>query len=345
MKEALAGPSAFVLPPSSFPWFATDGGYDGRHSNVADISSTSGANVSSATRLTNLSSSFGGTSNPTATSSSVVSLGSALTTAFPNRDSSDVVPQPPFSTNRETGLDPGRSESRNRPGRFAALRDDRDYRNRVGSSLHPTSSSNAPGINSSHVPDYFGTRSSSAFQNLLQNLHAGRSPLQFTNTPGSAHVSSSSVRHPFALPHHMAEVLARVNSLPSNNNQNDALSLDEQQLNIPSMVEARKSRRFYRLHLWPRCLSLKIRFDRLDLMALLDPNVGWWDSILCVALALLVGVLTAMVLSTGLLQDAFAFLLCLVCAGCQVRQNVVLATFFFYVLKLNPTLPLLSTRY
>ena len=61
----------------------------------------------------------------------------------------------------------------------------------------------------------------------------------------------------------------------------------------------------------------QVRFDRLALLALLDRDVSLWDSVLCVLLALTVSVLTALILNSGILQDLYVFLFCIVCAGCQ----------------------------
>jgi len=60
-----------------------------------------------------------------------------------------------------------------------------------------------------------------------------------------------------------------------------------------------------------------VTFDRLALLALLDRNITVWESALSVMLAVGVGVLAALLMSRGFLQDALVFLFCFVVASCQ----------------------------
>lgn len=135
----------------------------------------------------------------------------------------------------------------------------------------------------------------------------------------------------------VAEVLGRVNSLPpaSNNNHNEAHLREE---------SAPRTKRYYRFRIgsrrsfkvvssvsfgWPEAVGfhiadgsfffdvLQVRFDRLALLALLDRDVSLMDSVLCIVLALAVGVMTASILHSGILHDLYVFLFCIVCAGCQ----------------------------
>lgn len=94
----------------------------------------------------------------------------------------------------------------------------------------------------------------------------------------------------------------------SNNNHNEA------RLRIEEPVI--KSRRYYKYNLLPHRV-VKVRFDRLALLALFDRNSSILESFLCVFLALAVGILTALILHSGALQDVYVFLFCVVCAGCQ----------------------------
>ena len=307
--DATCLPSTFVLPPSTFPWFSGTGSQAGN----ADVSTNSGANVSTATRITHL-------STPGAMgehlSSSSISLSSALTVVVP--DSPTVLFQPCPKERRREPERPDRLGSRTR----------RDRRSHGATST----TSNPTAMESSNVAEYFG---SNTMQYLLYNLHTGRSPLQFISAthlgPGSGERHGARHHSPFALPHmvdSVAEVLGRVNSLPnSNNNHNEArlrvTGSETEELQSPPILPLVKTRRYHRFQLWPRWSksstsgSIKIRFDRLALLALLDRNVSLWDSALCVLLALTVSILTALVLRSGLVQDAYAFLFCLVCAGCQ----------------------------
>lgn len=263
-------------------------------------------------------------------SSSSISLSSALTVVVP--DSPTVLFQPCQKERRRESDRPDRLRSRTSR--------DRDRRSHEAGST----TSNPAAMEAANVAEYFG---SNTMQYLLYNLHTGRSPLQFISAthlgPGSGerhhgHTTRHHPHHhnPFGLPNmvdSVAEVLGRVNSLPNaNNNHNEAVRYritatgsEPEELQSPPILPLIKTRRYYRFQLWPRCPwssshtsgSIKIRFDRLALLALLDRNVSFWDSALCVLLALTVSVLTALVLRSGLLQDAYAFLFCLVCAGCQ----------------------------
>lgn len=58
-------------------------------------------------------------------------------------------------------------------------------------------------------------------------------------------------------------------------------------------------------------------FDRLALLALLDRNVTVWESCLSVFLAVMVGVLGALLMRRGFLEDALVFVFCFVVASCQ----------------------------
>lgn len=319
--EYLSRQSTFVLPPATFPWFsASQPGYAS-----ADVSTNSGANVSTATRITHLSATGNSTANGEPLSSSSISLSSALTVVVP--DSPTVLFQP---CPKELRHEVERSERlRNRTNR------ERGRRSHDATST----ASNPTATESTNVTEYFG---SNTMQYLLYNLHTGRSPLQFISAthlgPGSGERHATRHHHhhnPFALPNmvdSVAEALSRVNSLPnSNNNHNEArlrvgmTESETEELQSPPILPLEKTRRYHRFQIWPRCPwsnsstsgSIKIRFDRLALLALLDRNVSSWDSALCVLLALTVSILTALVLCSGLLQDAYAFLFCLVCAGCQ----------------------------
>lgn len=330
--ETACSPSTFVIPQSTFTWFSGVAA-----NNNADVSSNSGANVSTATRITHLStpganSKLGGEH----LSSSSISLSSALTVVVP--DSPTVLFQP-FSRERRGDGDklqparPPRDRDRDRERNRERVRE-RELERERRSHVTGSTNSNPTATDSSNVAEYFG---SNTMQYLLYNLHTGRSPLQFISAthlgPGSG--ERHNVRHnhhinPFALPlDSVVEVLGRVNSLPStNNNHNEArlrtTGSETEELQSPPILPLTKTRRYHRFQLWPRWRSnsstsgtVKIRFDRLALLALLDRNVSSWDSALCVILALAVSVLAAVVLRSGLLQDTYAFFFCLVCAGCQ----------------------------
>ncbi|XP_077493179.1 pecanex isoform X2 [Amblyomma americanum] len=77
-----------------------------------------------------------------------------------------------------------------------------------------------------------------------------------------------------------------------------------------------KPRHYYRFRLLP-CKSIKVGFDRLALITVLDRNLTAMENILSVVLAVLVAILGALCLSRGFFQDIYSFLFCFVMASCQ----------------------------
>lgn len=80
--------------------------------------------------------------------------------------------------------------------------------------------------------------------------------------------------------------------------------------------DVRRPRRYYKLKIF-RCLNIKVRFDRLALVALLDRNLTVAEATLSFCLAVAVAALGARVLQLGFYRDIFAFVFCFVVAGCQ----------------------------
>jgi hypothetical protein len=62
---------------------------------------------------------------------------------------------------------------------------------------------------------------------------------------------------------------------------------------------------------------VKIRFDRLALLALLDRNLTWDETLLSLSLAILVAAFGSLLLHLGFFRDIFAFMFCFVIASCQ----------------------------
>ncbi|KAL1138408.1 hypothetical protein AAG570_008472 [Ranatra chinensis] len=83
---------------------------------------------------------------------------------------------------------------------------------------------------------------------------------------------------------------------------------------MDSTESPRKPRRYYR-YKW--CPQIKVRFDRLALLALLDRNLTYSETILSIVLASSVAVLGATLLYLQFYQDVLAFVLCFVMAGSQ----------------------------
>lgn len=63
--------------------------------------------------------------------------------------------------------------------------------------------------------------------------------------------------------------------------------------------------------------DIMVRMDRLQLLALLDRDLGWWQALLSIGLAAGVSALGATVLRLGVFRDVFAFGFCFVMAGSQ----------------------------
>lgn len=84
----------------------------------------------------------------------------------------------------------------------------------------------------------------------------------------------------------------------------------------PNDLEPIRPRHYYKYWITP-CTHVKIRFDRLALLALLDRNLTWDETFLSLALAILVAVFGSYLLQLGFFRDIFAFIFCFVIAGCQ----------------------------
>nr|CAD7264278.1 unnamed protein product [Timema shepardi] len=77
-----------------------------------------------------------------------------------------------------------------------------------------------------------------------------------------------------------------------------------------------RPRHYYKYHLTP-CTHIKIHLDRLALLALLDRNLTWGETLLGIFLAIAVAVFGSLLLQMGFFRDIFAFIFCFVIAGCQ----------------------------
>lgn len=81
-------------------------------------------------------------------------------------------------------------------------------------------------------------------------------------------------------------------------------------------MSSNQPRHYYKFYFLPWAF-MKIRFDRLALLALLDRTLSLWETILSVVLSFLVAVIGAGLLYSGFYRDVMAFLLCFTIAGCQ----------------------------
>ncbi|KAG1654166.1 Pecanex-like protein 1 [Nymphon striatum] len=80
--------------------------------------------------------------------------------------------------------------------------------------------------------------------------------------------------------------------------------------------KSKKPKVYYRFQVLPK-LFAKIRFDRLALIALLDRNLSLAENIISVFLAVMIGVLGALILSHQYHHDFAIFIFCVVIASCQ----------------------------
>ncbi|GFO35467.1 pecanex-like protein 1 [Plakobranchus ocellatus] len=78
-----------------------------------------------------------------------------------------------------------------------------------------------------------------------------------------------------------------------------------------------KPKHFYKFWLWPLKHFIKIRFDRLALLAALDRNVSVIENVISVALAIGVGALGALMICSNFYHDLYLLLFCFIMAGCQ----------------------------
>ncbi|RZF44945.1 hypothetical protein LSTR_LSTR016898 [Laodelphax striatellus] len=79
---------------------------------------------------------------------------------------------------------------------------------------------------------------------------------------------------------------------------------------------AKTPRKFYKFHITP-CSYIKVRLDRLALLALLDRNLTWTELCMSLFLAICVAFFGAQLLHLGFYLDISAFIFCFVVASCQ----------------------------
>lgn len=80
---------------------------------------------------------------------------------------------------------------------------------------------------------------------------------------------------------------------------------------------APRIKKFYQLRLAPFLPRMKVTFDRLALLAMLDRNPTILENMASIFLAFVVGVVSALVLNQGYYTDLCMFLFCAVTASCQ----------------------------
>nr|XP_050854657.1 pecanex-like protein 1 isoform X1 [Vespula vulgaris] len=83
-----------------------------------------------------------------------------------------------------------------------------------------------------------------------------------------------------------------------------------------SDTKPKQTRHYYKWKIG-RLPHVKVRFDRLSLLALLDRNLTTLETIVSTLLAVIVAGLGLILLQQGFYRDIFAFMFCFVTAGCQ----------------------------
>ncbi|XP_061167093.1 pecanex-like protein 1 [Saccostrea echinata] len=81
-------------------------------------------------------------------------------------------------------------------------------------------------------------------------------------------------------------------------------------------TKEKKPKHFYKFQIFKKTF-LKIRFDRLALLALLDRNLSVIENLITVLIAIMVGALGALVLTRNFYHDIWVFVFCFIIAGCQ----------------------------
>lgn len=81
-------------------------------------------------------------------------------------------------------------------------------------------------------------------------------------------------------------------------------------------LRTQRPRHYYKFKLFP-WVHIKVKLDRLNLLALLDRNLTMCETVLSILLSIAVACLGAVLLHRGFYEDIFAFIFCFVIASCQ----------------------------
>lgn len=108
------------------------------------------------------------------------------------------------------------------------------------------------------------------------------------------------------------------NSQPSNSNEQESeIALARSGFRLdPPHTGFPQPRHYYKFKILP-WIHIKVKFDRLNLLALLDRNLTLWETLLSVILSIMVACLGATLLHLGFYEDLFALIFCFVMASCQ----------------------------
>lgn len=116
-------------------------------------------------------------------------------------------------------------------------------------------------------------------------------------------------------------ILGNITSLPTTSNEQEseiALARSGFRLKPPHAVftNFQQPRHYYKFRILP-WVHIKIKLDRLNLLALLDRNLTLWETLLSIILSITVACLGATLLHMGFYEDLYAFIFCFVMASCQ----------------------------
>lgn len=186
----------------------------------------------------------------------------------------------------------------------------------IHSPLHQVNrGADLPAADVPRVNRRLGSQESSVFQSLLSGPYStGFSPSRGIQTALAMGRSRLEVPPNVLLSHQYG------GSTFYNNHNIHELTLSAMRFsdfNSPDMPS--KPKQYYKLWVPPfsRWTFLKIRFDRLQLLALLDNNFTTFELLASIILAILVAVLGSVIIYSGIFRDIPFFLFCFVIASCQ----------------------------
>ena len=145
---------------------------------------------------------------------------------------------------------------------------------------------------------------------------------------GGSAVLSSSLQQRLAAVAAVAEEMAATDSARGSNGVNStaaaAAAAAANRHLFANDQSVPKVKRFYKFNVFPSWSwtswswsVVRVTFDRLQLLAAIDRNLGATENIFSIVLAVLVGVLAAAILDSGYYYDLWIFIFCMVTASCQ----------------------------
>ncbi|XP_059159298.1 pecanex-like protein 1 isoform X2 [Physella acuta] len=102
-----------------------------------------------------------------------------------------------------------------------------------------------------------------------------------------------------------------------NHTSNSSTDSDTTHAHTRSGRSIPKPKHFYKFWVWPMKKFIKIRFDRLALLAALDRNISVIENVISILMAVGVGALGALMISFNFYHDFYLLLFCFIMAGCQ----------------------------